>query len=230
VEAGTTTIVATPHIRGDYPFAHERIAELAERLRASMARAGIRLELLTGGEIALSELDLIDDDHMRYLALGSGHYVLVESPYGEATDMLEGMLFDLQTRGFKPVLAHPERSRTFLGDPERLTRLVRTGVLCSVTAASMEGRFGRKIRRYTVELFRDGLVHDVASDAHAARGRAPGIADGFRPLERELRGIAKQVDWYTRRAPAAMVTGRALPPRPPTPTDRRLFRRAGQQT
>jgi protein-tyrosine phosphatase len=222
VAAGTRTIVATPHIRGDYPFPHERIDERAGELRGIFAREEIELELLTGGEIALSELDLIDDAHLRDLALGAGHYVLVESPYRDVTEMLEGMLFELQTRGFQPVLAHPERCPAFLSDFERLTRLVRAGILCSVTAASMEGRFGRKVRRFTAELFREGFVHDVASDAHAAGGRGPALTGGFEAVGGALRD---QAAWYTQEAPSAMVTGRPIPARPPLPEGRGLFRR-----
>jgi protein-tyrosine phosphatase len=222
VDAGTRTIVATPHIRGDYEFPHERIEERAAGLRATFKREGVELELLTGGEIALSELDLIDDAHMRELALGAGHYVLVESPYRDVTEMLEGMLFELQTRGFQPVLAHPERCPAFLSDLERLIRIVRAGILCSITAASMEGRFGRKVKRFTAELLRQGLVHDVASDAHSARGRGPSLRGGFDAVGGAVRD---QADWYTREAPHAIVTGRSMPARPPVPEARGLFRR-----
>jgi protein-tyrosine phosphatase len=212
VAAGTGAIVATPHIRGDYPFQHERIAELADRLRGLLREEGIDLDLLTGGEVALSELDLIDDAHMHDLALGAGDYVLVESPYGEATEMMEGMLFELRGRGFH-------------GDLERLERLVRAGVLTSVTAGSMEGSFGKRVKRFTAELFRAGLVHDVASDAHSAHKRPPGLAAGFEAMGSDLRGLPEQLHWYTREAPAALITGRPLPPRPPEPTPRSIFRR-----
>jgi protein-tyrosine phosphatase len=225
VASGTRTLVATPHIRGDHPFAHERIEELAARLRERLAAEGIELELLTGGEIALSELDLIDEPRLRDLALGQGDCVLVETPYGQVGELLEGMLADLRRRGFRPVLAHPERSPAFLEDPARLARLVESGVLTSITAASMEGRFGKPARRLCVQMLKDGLVHDVASDAHSARGRPPGMLRGFEALDDELRGLEDQAAWYVRDAPAAMVTGRPLPPPPPPPRGRSLFRR-----
>jgi len=225
VAAGTRAIVATPHIRTDHPFEHERIEEEAARLRERLAEERIELELLTGGEVALSELDLIDDRRLQELALGSGDCVLVESPYGQVGELLEGMLADLRRRGFRPVLAHPERAPAFHEDPARLARLVDRGVLTSITAASMEGRFGKPARRMCVQMLKDGLVHDVASDAHSARGRPPGILRGFQALQDELRGLEDQAAWYVRDAPAAMVTGKPLPPRPPSPRGRSLFRR-----
>ncbi|MFL5909900.1 MAG: tyrosine-protein phosphatase [Gaiellaceae bacterium] len=223
VATGTRAVVATPHIRSDHPFAHERIEELAARLRERLAAEGVELELLTGGEIALSELDLIDEQRLRDLALGTGDCLLVESPYGQVGELLEGMLADLRRRGFRPVLAHPERAPAFQEDPARLARLVEKGVLTSITAASMEGRFGKPARRMCVQMLKDGLVHDVASDAHSARGRPPGLAGGFQAMSDELRGLEDHATWYVRDAPAAMVSGRPLPPRPPSPGGRSAF-------
>ena len=40
------------------------------------------------------------------------------------------------------------------------------GVLTSVTAGSLAGRFGEQVRRFALSLFERGLVHNVASDAH----------------------------------------------------------------
>ena len=70
----------------------------------------------------------MDERCLRDLALGDGGYVLIESPYlPVGDDMIERPLFDLQALGFRPVLAHPERSPAFLEHPDRLTELVRRG-------------------------------------------------------------------------------------------------------
>ena len=87
VASGTRAVVATPHIRSDHPFAHERIEELAARLRERLAAEEVELELMTGGEIALSELDLIDEQRLRDLALGEGDCVLVESPFAHTAEI-----------------------------------------------------------------------------------------------------------------------------------------------
>ena len=51
-------------------------------------------------------------------------------------------------------------------------------------------------------MLRDGLVHVVASDAHDAVKRPPGLNDGFAALERELPGLAELQPWMTERGPA----------------------------
>ena len=50
---------------------------------------------------------------------------------------------------------------------------MRAGVLTSVTAGSLVGRFGGEVRRFALALVREELVHNVASDAHDAVRRPP---------------------------------------------------------
>jgi protein-tyrosine phosphatase len=211
---GTHTMVATPHVREDYPFALELIAERASALNERLAQDGVDLRIEMGGEVALSRLSQLSESELERVCLGSSKSVLVESPYQQATDMVEDTLFNLQLAGFRPVLAHPERSPSFMTNPDRVEALVERGVLCSVTAASMAGRFGRTVQRFTRVLFERGLVHDVASDAHDIRKRPPGLTAGFRLLDRDLPGILAQSEWFTSIAPTAILAGEPLPARP----------------
>jgi protein-tyrosine phosphatase len=156
--------------------------------------------------------------------------MLVETPYTHATSILEETLFDLQVRGFRPVLAHPERGPSFQQEPDRLAGIVERGVLCSVTASSMMGTFGGTVRRFTADLFSKGLVHNVASDAHDAVRRSIDLLGGFDALDREVPGLAQQASWFTVVATEAILKGGAVPALPelsaqPRRGWRRLLRR-----
>jgi protein-tyrosine phosphatase len=87
-------------------------------------------------------------------------------------------------------------------------------VLCSITTGALRGDFGQLVRRFTIELLREGLVHDVASDAHDHLHRPPGLQGALENVEAELPGIAAQLEWLTNLAPAAILEGQPLPPRP----------------
>jgi protein-tyrosine phosphatase len=227
-QSGTHTIVATPHVREDYPFSPESIPDRVAALNAELERAGIDVEVLPGAELAISRAPELGDAALRSLRLGSGDHVLVETPYVEVGELLENELFDLQLRGVAPILAHPERSPSFLGDIDRLAALVDKGVLCSVTAASLAGRFGRTVRRFSVELMRAGLVHDVASDAHDLRKRTPDLREGLASVEDDVPGALAQAHWYTEDAPRAILAGEPLPARPEPPRPRGLKRLLGR--
>ena len=213
--AGVDTVVATPHVREDYPFPIALIDERVDAVRSALGRAGIPLRILSGGELALSMIPELDDGHLARLCLGEGRYLLVESPYTQAPSLLETALFDLQLRGFRPLLAHPERSVNFLRDPDRLERLVEKGVLCSVTAMSVAGAFGDTIRDFTSRLFAAGAVHNVASDAHDAARRGPGFDAALEELEKRMEGGLEAARWFTEDAARAIAAGDELPGRPP---------------
>jgi protein-tyrosine phosphatase len=214
-------MVATPHIREDYPFDLALVAERTDALNARLEEGGVELRVVPGGEVALSKLSQLTRDELRDLTLASSRALLVESPYQAATDTVEDALFKVQLAGFHPILAHPERSPSFMKDPDRLEALVERGILCSVTAASMAGRFGRTVQRFTRLLFERGMVHDVASDSHDIGRRAPGLTAGFRLLDQHLPGVLGQIDWFTRDAPAAILEDRPLPARPQIEAPRR---------
>jgi protein-tyrosine phosphatase len=214
VAGGTTTIVATPHIRDDYPFPIELIDERLGEVRAALAEEGIALEVLAGGEVAIDKSADLSDEELAMVALAGGPYLLVESPYGEATDFLEGTLYDLQVRGFRPVLAHPERSPSFQDSPDRLATLVDRGVLTSITAGSMAGQFGRTVRGVALTMLARRLVHDVASDAHSAGRRGPALLPGFESLGKELPGLLSSAGWFTSAAPRMMLGDEPVPAPP----------------
>jgi protein-tyrosine phosphatase len=227
VAAGTRTILATPHINDDRSIDAARVAAGLDALRPALAEADIPLEVLPGGEIAMWRLGDLDDAALRTLALGGGPYLLVESPFSPAIGAFEPLVLDLLGRGHRVLLAHPERCPAFHRDPERLQRLVDAGVLVQITAGSMTGGFGSTVRRLTATMLRTGVVHVVASDAHDAVKRPPGLNDGFTSLERELPGLAELQSWMTEQVPRAILDGTPLPERPPLPKEAGFLRRLG---
>ena len=193
VQDGTRCMVATPHVSLAYDATPSAIAAGTAVLTDALAERGIDLEVAWGAEVAVPRLFELDDHALRELCLGRGTYLLVESPYS-AAPFLEEILFDLRTRGFRPLLAHPERCPTFQRDRGLLERLVGQGALCSITAGSLTGTFGRTVQRFTRDLFRAGLVHDISSDAHNTLGRPPGLTAGLDALNADLPELAGQTD------------------------------------
>jgi len=228
-EAGIVVMVATPHVRSDHPNEPAEIEAAVRELNAALVAEDVELRVLPGAEVALQKAAELDGETLSALCLGSGDCLLVDID-------LEGILWDIQARGLRPVLAHPERCPIFQRDPSRLARLVNGGVFCSITAASLAGRFGSTVRKFSLELLYDGLVHDVASDAHDHLHRPPDLLKGFESAEEDVPGIRGQATWFTVTAPVAILTGKPLPrmpdppPRPPTSRWRRLVRPPAPRT
>jgi protein-tyrosine phosphatase len=213
--SGTTTIVATPHIDHRWGVRPHDLPRRGAALADALREEGIELELRTSGEIAISRLADLSGDELDRLRLGDGRYLLVESPMNPADADFDVLLLKVQERGESIVLAHPERCPLFQREPERLARCVEAGILCSITAGSLRGDFGERVRRFSLEILSAGLVHDLASDAHDHLSRTPSLAGAVEQVEDELPGVSAQAEWLTSVAPAAILAGERPPPPPP---------------
>jgi protein-tyrosine phosphatase len=141
--------------------------------------------------------------------------VLLEPPFTPIVTGLDGVVMSLQRAGHRVVLAHPERCPAFHREPQLVESLVRSGVLTSVTAGSLAGRFGGQVRRFARRLVEQGLAHNIASDAHDTVKRPPSIA-----AELAEAGFESLSDWLTRAVPTAILSGEEIPARPEPPTTR----------
>ena len=219
VADGIRVVAATPHVRDDFPTTAATMERGVAELRQALAAAGVALDVRPGGEIALGELDRLGPDGLARFGLGGNPaYVLLEFPYVGWPLALAGRVHDLVARGVTPVLAHPERNADVQAQPERLRPLVLGGALVQVTAASLDGRTGKRTRQAGLVLVRAGLAHLVASDAHTSAVRGIGLTEAARAV-----GDAALARWLTVDVPGAIVGGGPLPVRPQGRRRRRLF-------
>jgi protein-tyrosine phosphatase len=75
-------LAATPHVRDDYPTDSATMERLVREVHDAIEEAGVELELLPGGEIALDRLAVLDSEELRRFGLGGNpRYLLIEFPY-----------------------------------------------------------------------------------------------------------------------------------------------------
>jgi protein-tyrosine phosphatase len=209
-ESGVRQIVATPHVRADYPTTRERIEAGVAEVRRALAEEGIPVEIHPGAEVDVDYAAGLDTSELERLTIGAaGRYVLVEVPYFGTPHALEGFASRLRRHRLVPVLAHPERSETFIDEPRRMLELADAGCLVQVTSGSLAGDAGRRVRNAARQLLELGIVNVVASDAHGPAIRRSGVREGVADLDPAL------ASYLTEDAPADIVAGRQVddPPR-----------------
>jgi protein-tyrosine phosphatase len=217
--SGTRVMVATPHVNWRHLNDATTIARLTGELNERLRLEGIAVEIRTGAEIAMTRAEEIEPGELERLRLDGGPWVLLEPPFTPIVTGLDGVVMALQGAGHRIVLAHPERCPALQREPQMVESLVRSGVLTSITAGSLVGRFGGEVRRFARRLLEQGLVHNVASDAHDAIRRPPGMA-----AELGEAGFGALEDWLTREVPAAILSGEEIPARPASPVAREMRR------
>ncbi len=209
---GTRTIVATPHVSHRYDNDPATIAALVDQVNAKLTQEQVPVKVLAGAEISVTRASELSRETLTALSLGGGGaWLLIEPPFSSEATGIDILVGELQDEGYRILLAHPERCPAFQRDPQLLESLVRgAGVLTSITAGSLVGRFGGSVKRFALSLVENELVHNVASDAHDPEQRAPGLAE-----ELKQAGLEAMTEWLTEGVPEAILAGEdSLPPRP----------------
>jgi protein-tyrosine phosphatase len=173
VAAGVEAMVATPHVRDDYPTSADTIADGVAALRRELRDRSIPLELHPGAELALERVAAIDPAELRRYSLAGGPYVLVEFPYRGWPAGAEAVAATLLRNGFTPMLAHPERNDAIAERPERLRPLVEAGCFVQVTSGSLTGGLGRTPRRAAEALLDRASSTSSRPTSTAPRSTAP---------------------------------------------------------
>lgn len=206
---GIAVIAATPHIRADHDVVIGELPARVAALNDVIARAGLDVTVVTGGEVAAPEAADLTDDELRAVSLGgAGRWILLEPGPGPMDDALDDAVDALHARGVRCVVAHPER-HAGADAADRLAGLVARGALIQVTAAYLPAGDAAPTM---LDWAARGLVHVVASDAHSSRfGRAATVSEGLAALER-VPEVAPHLGWIARAAPRAILAGEDVTP------------------
>ncbi|MBY0006626.1 tyrosine protein phosphatase [Priestia aryabhattai] len=187
VSEGITAIVATPHHQnGRYLNEKQAILQSVEQLNSLLVREGVPLTILPGQENRIYG-EILDDYHQdKILTLNNkGKYLFVEFPSSQVPRYAERLLFDIQSQGIIPIIVHPERNSRLLEDPDLLYNFINKGALAQVTASSLVGHFGKKIKKFSHQLIDANLVHFVSSDAHNLQHRSFHMQEAIDVIESE---------------------------------------------
>ncbi|MFZ7942491.1 tyrosine-protein phosphatase [Neobacillus sp. 19] len=180
VEQGIHTIVATPHhLNNRYENPKQEIIDRVIDLNKALLEQKIDINVLPGQETRIYGEMVEGVEAGEILALDGTQYVLVEFSSSHVPRYTEKLFYDLQMKGLVPVIVHPERNQELIERPDLLYRYVKNGALTQVTAASICGDFGKKIKNFTLQLIEANLTHFIASDAHNTGNRTFKMREAF---------------------------------------------------
>jgi protein-tyrosine phosphatase len=216
VADGITAIVATPHQLGGSPLTGDLIRHETVVLREQLQAANVPLEVYPGADVRIEPglVQRIGRGDVLTLADRKKH-VLLELPH-ELFLPIDQLLKELRTHGMVGILSHPERNEGLLANGKPLHQIVDQGGLLQVTAGSLLGAFGNRVRQFAESLVSEGLVHFVATDAHNLNGRPPLLSKAFKRIcELTNESTAQDLCLVN---PAKIVAGHNIPSGKRTPS------------
>ncbi|MGP4074860.1 tyrosine-protein phosphatase [Halobacillus sp. K22] len=188
VEDGIDTIIATPHhMNGTYNNYKNDILIQVSELNRQLSERGMELKVLPGQETRIhgEMLEGIQSEEVLSLNVDT-KFVFVEFPPDSVPRYTSKLLFDLQVEGYHPIIVHPERNKHIMEHPDTLYTLVKNGAFVQLTAGSVCGHFGKKIKKFSHQLIGANLAHLIASDAHNTSSRGFCMTEAYSEVRKEF--------------------------------------------
>ncbi|WP_204180233.1 MULTISPECIES: CpsB/CapC family capsule biosynthesis tyrosine phosphatase [unclassified Staphylococcus] len=169
---GVTDIIVTPH------HLHPRYAMNIQCVEAKLLELQnieevkqLCINFYAGQEIRLTDQIITEIDEGFIQGINGSRYLLIEFPSNEVPYYAKNLFYDLQTRGYIPIVAHPERNKEIIQNLDVLFEIINMGALSQLTSGSLTGVFGKNIKKLALQMIDNNLVHFVGSDAHHAEHR-----------------------------------------------------------
>jgi Capsular polysaccharide biosynthesis protein len=165
-EWGIYNIIATPH-RTDISFENtiETVKPGFEELKEAIAKNNIPVNLTHSFEYRLDEgfINLMEQNKLVPL---KGNYILIENSFIQPLWNLKEIIFDLKLKGFKPILAHPERYGYYVTNKQLYTELHDIECEFQINILSIAGGYGKEIQKTAMWLLEKGYLDYIGTDLH----------------------------------------------------------------
>jgi protein-tyrosine phosphatase len=186
VADGITHAILTSHVHpGRYDNQRSNLQEAFNSFQSELVGANIALQVRMGGEARLSPelFDLIAEDQLPFLGTVGGYRILLlEFPHQIIPVGSMRFVSSLIKQKIRPLIAHPERNKAIMENPEKVREFTESGCWLQLTAGSLAGRFGAQAEQVAYHLIDEGWNCVAATDAHNLINRPPMLSEARHAL------------------------------------------------
>ena len=176
-------IYLTPHyIPGRRNASKEHRLTAFEELRAQALKELPDLELYLGNEIYYRENALSDLKAGEAFTMADTDYVLLEFDIHSDYKILQKAVKQFTEAGYKPILAHIERYRTFFSD-RTMDRLLSSGIYIQSNA---EFFLDKEKEKDAMDMLSSDRIHILGSDVHNTGQRRQRIGEAREKIRETL--------------------------------------------
>jgi protein-tyrosine phosphatase len=165
-EMGFSKFITTPHIYRDLYFnSPETILPKYEAVKKAIAENNLDVEFQVAAEYFLDEHfeDLIEKELL--LTFGRKN-VLFELSFDSEPPSVQRAIFNMQLRGYRPILAHPERYPYYHKNFKKYENFFDQDIALQLNINSITGHYGPEIKRVSEKLIDAGMISYIGTDCH----------------------------------------------------------------
>lgn len=166
-KCGIKHIFATPHYIVEYYNAKiYEVKQYVTEINKRLEEENIDIKVYSGQEVYFTENILNDYDNGNIGTLDDSRYMLIEFDIRKFESSIFDYLYELKIKGITPIIAHVERYKYIIQNPELINSFIREGCLFQLNSGSIEGKFGTKVQKTAKLLLKNGIYNFIGSDAH----------------------------------------------------------------
>ncbi|AUP77276.1 tyrosine-protein phosphatase [Flavivirga eckloniae] len=167
---GIKQFIPTPHVMQDtYPNTDDSIGDAYQRLLGALDSKLLNSITLNPAAEYMLDSNFESLLESRNLFTLKRDYVLIEMSYYQAPINLESIIFKIKTKGYLPVLAHPERYSFYHNNLNYYKRLKQLGCFFQLNMLSLSAYYGKPVEKTANYLIDKQLVDFIGSDIHHER-------------------------------------------------------------
>ncbi len=164
---GYKKLITTPHVMSDFfRNTNESIVSKLSEMNAHLRQKGIDIILEAAAEFYLDEVLVSRIETDSPLLTFGKNYFLFETNFMTEPLNLKEFIFLATTKGYKPILAHPERYLYLQNNFSKVEDLIGRGVLFQLNISSLSGYYSKGAQVTAQKLIDKGYVHFLGSDCH----------------------------------------------------------------
>ena len=164
---GVTDLFLTPHYMVDtsYTADNKTKKQIVKELTKICKKENIDINLYLGNEIYIDDsIDkLIKDKQIS--TMNDTKYILVEFSLFQYSSNYMLMIHNLITKGYKVILAHPERY-IYLNKNDILEELLDMGVLLQGNYLSLFNKYGKDAEKKLIYMLKNKYISFLGTDMH----------------------------------------------------------------
>lgn len=182
---GYRQIITTPHIKFDhYPNNRTTITGGLHILQNALKEVGIHIPIRAAAEYYIDDHFIQELEEVELLTV-MDNQLLVEISFMFEPIRFSEILFRIQTKGYKPILAHPERYMFYHGNMDAYRAIKDKGCYLQLNLLSLTGYYGKGVKIAAEQLLAEGLYDYCGTDMHHIRhaeGMQKMLQSGIMPL------------------------------------------------
>ena len=166
MDMGINRVILTSHVTAiTFENTRETLMDAYQKLLQAVSDEGLDIELHLSAEYRMDEY--FDKEYKAdHLIPMPGNHILLENSFQQELLNLDELLFDMQVKGYRTILAHPERYNYYSRRHKRYEQLHNAGARFQVNILSFTGYFGEEARDSALWFAENGMIDYLGSDMH----------------------------------------------------------------